>query len=122
MGLLYIGTSPSPPHFATDYLLSPLIAPDDLLARFPPLRVLCGEKDPLVDDSVIFSGRVRQVKLKARKCWDKVTQRYKEMKGLDLKRDELVQRILDELEHHPFGRDADEVVRMKILDGMGARI
>lgn len=62
MIILYIGPH-SRPDFATDYLLSPLLAPENLLMRFPKTYFLTGERDPLVDDTVIFAGRLRQAKL-----------------------------------------------------------
>jgi len=34
-----------------------------LLARFPKTYFMTGERDPLVDDTVIFAGRIRQAKL-----------------------------------------------------------
>jgi len=65
MAILYIGPHRNP-DFATDYHISPILAPDHLLAQFPPLLMQCGEKDPFVDDTVIFAGRVREAK-RARK-------------------------------------------------------
>lgn len=61
MAILYIGPYRNP-DFATDYHISPILTPDCLLAQFPPLMIQCGEKDPFVDDSVIFAGRVREAK------------------------------------------------------------
>jgi acetyl esterase/lipase len=61
MILLYIGPH-NRPNIATDYHLSPILAPDELLARFPKTYFLTGERDPLVDDTVIFCGRLRRVK------------------------------------------------------------
>lgn len=61
MIILYIGPHYRP-DFSTDYLLSPLLAPESLLARFPRTWMLTGERDPLVDDTVIFAGRLRQAK------------------------------------------------------------
>ncbi|KAK7687173.1 hypothetical protein QCA50_009677 [Cerrena zonata] len=61
MAILYIGPHRNP-DFASDYHISPLLAPAALLARFPPLLMSCGEKDPFVDDTVIFAGRVREAK------------------------------------------------------------
>ena len=61
MAILYIGPHRNP-DFATDYHLSPILAPAGLLAQFPPLLMQCGEKDPFVDDTVIFAGRVREAK------------------------------------------------------------
>jgi len=61
MAILYIGPHRNP-DFNTDYHLSPILAPAHLLAQFPPLLMQCGEKDPFVDDTVIFAGRVREAK------------------------------------------------------------
>ncbi|KAJ4368903.1 hypothetical protein N0V83_005985 [Neocucurbitaria cava] len=61
MIILYIGPHHRP-DFSTDFLLSPLLAPESLLARFPQTWMLTGERDPLVDDTVIFAGRLRQAK------------------------------------------------------------
>ena len=62
MIILYIGPY-NRPDFSTDFLLSPLLAPEALLAHFPKTYFLTGERDPLVDDTVIFAGRIRQAKL-----------------------------------------------------------
>jgi hypothetical protein len=61
MAILYIGPHRNP-DFATDFRISPILAPNELLAQFPPLLMQCGEKDPFVDDTVIFAGRVRDAK------------------------------------------------------------
>ncbi|CAL1707366.1 unnamed protein product [Somion occarium] len=61
MAILYIGPHRNP-DFASDYHLSPILSPSHLLAQFPPLLMSCGEKDPFVDDTVIFAGRVREAK------------------------------------------------------------
>ena len=61
MIILYIGPHHRP-DFGSDYLLSPCLAPDSLLAAFPRTWMLTGERDPLVDDTVIFAGRLRQAK------------------------------------------------------------
>ncbi|KAF6761258.1 Alpha/Beta hydrolase protein [Ephemerocybe angulata] len=65
MAILYIGPHRNP-DFYSDYRISPILAPPHLLAQFPPLLMQCGEKDPFVDDTVIFAGRVREAK-RARK-------------------------------------------------------
>ncbi|KAH9948538.1 alpha/beta-hydrolase [Amylocystis lapponica] len=65
MAILYIGPHRNP-DFNSDYHLSPILAPSHLLAQFPPLLMSCGEKDPFVDDTVIFAGRIREAK-RARK-------------------------------------------------------
>ncbi|KAK9324262.1 Alpha/Beta hydrolase protein [Lipomyces orientalis] len=64
MIILYIGPH-SRPDFTTDYLLSPVNAPSELLAKFPKVYMICGEVDPLVDDTVIFAGRLREAKRSA---------------------------------------------------------
>ncbi|KAI9733603.1 MAG: hypothetical protein M1834_003205 [Cirrosporium novae-zelandiae] len=61
MIILYVGPHYRP-DFSTDFLLSPVLAPEALLARFPKTYFLTGERDPLVDDTVIMAGRVRQAK------------------------------------------------------------
>ncbi|MCJ1388465.1 hypothetical protein MMC18_001312 [Xylographa bjoerkii] len=64
MIILYVGPH-NRPDFSTDFLLSPLLAPEALLAEFPKTCFLTGERDPLVDDTVIFAGRLRQAKYNA---------------------------------------------------------
>ncbi len=61
MIILYVGPH-ARPDFSRDYFLSPILAPDMLLAKFPKTYFLTGERDPLVDDTVIFAGRLRRVK------------------------------------------------------------
>jgi len=61
MAILYIGPHRNP-DFSTDYFISPILTPSSLLAQFPPLLMQCGERDPFVDDTVIFAGRVREAK------------------------------------------------------------
>lgn len=60
MAILYLGLAD--PDFERDYYISPILAPSSLLARFPSILVTCGEKDPFVDDTVIFAGRIREAK------------------------------------------------------------
>lgn len=62
MIILYVGPY-SRPDFTTDHLLCPAVAPSSLLTRFPKTYFLTGERDPLVDDTVLFAGRLRQAKL-----------------------------------------------------------
>jgi acetyl esterase/lipase len=61
MIILYVGPH-NRPDFSQDYLLSPILAPDVLLSKFPKTYFLTGERDPLVDDTIIFAGRLRRVK------------------------------------------------------------
>jgi hypothetical protein len=60
MAILYLGIAD--PDFERDYYVSPILAPSSLLAQFPTILLTCGEKDPFVDDTVIFAGRVREAK------------------------------------------------------------
>lgn len=59
MAILYIGPHRRP-DFGRDWGISPLLAPRELLAEFPRVLIECGERDPFVDDTVIFAGRVRE--------------------------------------------------------------
>ncbi|KAK6504648.1 hypothetical protein TWF481_006587 [Arthrobotrys musiformis] len=61
MVILYVGPD-NRPDFTTDFLLSPVVAPVSLLEMFPKSYFLTGERDPLVDDTVIFAGRLRRAK------------------------------------------------------------
>ncbi|SPO03313.1 related to hormone-sensitive lipase [Cephalotrichum gorgonifer] len=61
MIILYIGPH-NRPDFSTDYLLSPVLAPSAILEHFPKTCFLTGERDPLVDDTVIFAGRLTKIK------------------------------------------------------------
>lgn len=64
MIILYIGPH-NRPDFSTDFLLSPVLAPDAILAAFPKTYFITGERDPLVDDTVIMAGRIRRAKAAA---------------------------------------------------------
>jgi hypothetical protein len=63
MALLYLNGSPIPYNVTEDMYLSPaLTVPLEILEKFPPTYFLTGEKDPLVDDTVVFAARIRQAK------------------------------------------------------------
>ncbi|KIR53229.1 hormone-sensitive lipase [Cryptococcus gattii Ru294] len=66
MAILYIGPARNP-DFETDYYISPILTPSHLLAHFPPVYFISGERDPFVDDTIIFSGKIREAK-RARKA------------------------------------------------------
>lgn len=66
MAIFYLAESPLVPDLETDYYLSPIIAPLALLAKFPKTYMICGENDPLVDDTIIFMNRLRQAQSIAR--------------------------------------------------------
>ncbi|KAL7422192.1 hypothetical protein Q5752_002838 [Cryptotrichosporon argae] len=61
MAILYIGPRACP-DFETDYYISPILSPPHLLAYFPPVYLICGERDPFVDDTVLFAGKIREAK------------------------------------------------------------
>jgi hypothetical protein len=110
MAILYIGPHLNP-DFASDYHISPILTPAQILAKFPPLLLQCGEKDPLVDDTIIFAGRVREAK----------RQRREEIrKTLAVGRDNLddteLQRLEDELGHLEVESDEDWL-QMQIFSG-----
>lgn len=50
------------PDLSKNYYISPILTPASLLAQFPPVYLLCGERDPFSDDTLIFSGRLRDAK------------------------------------------------------------
>lgn len=87
MIILYVGPH-NRPDFTTDFLLSPLLAPEELLTRFPKTYFLTGERDPLVDDTVIFAGRIRQAKL----------HRFRERQDLGLEKSKLLFNEKDHVE------------------------
>ncbi|KAF8331118.1 uncharacterized protein EI90DRAFT_3016550 [Cantharellus anzutake] len=61
MAILYVGPKHNP-DFMTDYYISPIFAPSHLLSHFPPVLMICGERDPFVDDTIIFGGKIREAK------------------------------------------------------------
>ena len=62
MIILYLGDNIRP-DFSTEYLLSPIRAPEELLRNFPKVYMLTGERDPLSDDTVLFAGRLLEAHL-----------------------------------------------------------
>ncbi|KAF9108308.1 hypothetical protein BGX27_008399 [Mortierella sp. AM989] len=59
--VMYIGGDPTIDH-KSDYLVSPIHTPDHILAQYPRTYIVCGEKDPLVDDAIIFMAKLRRAK------------------------------------------------------------
>ncbi|KAK4047127.1 hypothetical protein OIV83_005579 [Microbotryomycetes sp. JL201] len=107
MALLYIGPN-NAPDMHSDYHISPIFTPANLLAQFPPVYLSCGERDPFVDDTVIFAGKLRDAK-EARKL-ELLAKENKfgeslRMSGSASKRDPI-------LEEHE-----DDWVDMRILEG-----
>ena len=58
--LLYLKNSPFDPQINTNYVLSPLLAPDTILDKFPKVSILVGDRDPILDDSIIFCAKLRR--------------------------------------------------------------
>lgn len=56
--MLYAGDTEC--DLSKDYLMSPLLAPEEKLGQFPKTYIICGEVDPLVDDTVLFGAKLRQ--------------------------------------------------------------
>ena len=79
MAICYVGPA-AKPDLSTNYYISPILTPDHILARFPPVSIICGERDPLADDSIIFTGKIREAKLR-RQAEARVAQ-YKQPEGL----------------------------------------
>ena len=110
MAILYIGPHLNP-DFASDYHISPILTPTQLLAKFPPLLLQCGEKDPFVDDTIIFAGRIREAKRQRREEIRKeLAMRHGNMD------DAAFQRLEDELSHLEVESDEDWL-QMQIFSG-----
>eukprot|EP00834_Sanchytrium_tribonematis_P000010 NODE_2_length_91304_cov_0.692462.p10 type:complete len:574 gc:universal NODE_2_length_91304_cov_0.692462:36997-38718(+) len=58
--LLYLKSSPVDPQISTNFVLSPLLAPDSILEHFPKVSILVGDRDPILDDSVLFAAKLRR--------------------------------------------------------------
>lgn len=116
MAILYIGPKNNP-DFATDYYISPILAPEALLAQFPRLYIICGEKDPFVDDSVILAGRLRTAKRNRREeARRKTAQRLGQMKaGLRMSKNDAASRDDDEI----LQQDEDDWLSLRIIEGWG---
>ncbi|KAJ1993186.1 hypothetical protein H4R33_000773 [Dimargaris cristalligena] len=63
MAIMYVGPNRRP-DFSRNYYLSPVVTPDYLLAQFPNTCLICGEKDPLVDDTIVLAARISEAKQK----------------------------------------------------------
>lgn len=52
----------------TDPIASPYFAADAVLCNFPPTLIFTSSEDPLLDDSVLFNGRLRSVGVSSKLC------------------------------------------------------
>src|SRR6266852_9502185 len=110
MAILYIGPHLNP-DFASDYHISPILTPAQLLAKFPPLLLQCGEKDPFVDDTIIFAGRIREAKRQRREEIRKeLAVRHGNVDDAEF------QKLEDELSHLEVESDEDWL-QMQIFSG-----
>lgn len=111
MAILYIGPNRSP-EFETDYYLSPILSPAKNLAHFPPVYLICGERDPFVDDTVIFAGKLREAKRARRRAAENgqpATRPGHHGDGLRL----------SEGPDHILRETDDDWVQMRIIEGWG---
>jgi hypothetical protein len=111
MAILYIGPHRNP-DFASDYHISPILAPSQLLAQFPPLLMQCGEKDPFVDDTIIFAGRVREAKRQRKDELRRLI--FDRMNGSAFRKTEDREALEDELDKLESEED-DDWVQMQIF-------
>ncbi|KAG0235969.1 hypothetical protein BGW42_004424 [Actinomortierella wolfii] len=61
MAIMYTGSNAifsNPDQYET----SPIRTPDHLLQQFPPVFIMSGQKDPLVDDSLLFMARLKRAR------------------------------------------------------------
>ncbi|CAD8063682.1 unnamed protein product [Paramecium primaurelia] len=47
---------------SSDPFINPMLLSDEILAKFPPTRLMCGTKDPLHDNTWAFASRLLKVK------------------------------------------------------------
>lgn len=101
MALMYLAKSPLKPDVTKDFYLSPILTPEIVLAQFPKTFIMCGEKDPLVDDTVVIAARLRQAKRKAHMEWKRL-------------------KDIDEIKSptHQFALDPEAQIKVKLLPGM----
>ncbi|WWD15824.1 hypothetical protein CI109_100248 [Kwoniella shandongensis] len=120
MAILYIGPRRNP-DFETDYYISPILSPPHLLAHFPPVYLICGERDPFVDDTVILAGKIREAK-KARRSAAETAAIGKSAKyGESLRMSTGRARIAGSSNFpDPILRETDDDwVQMRIIEGWG---
>jgi hypothetical protein len=116
MAILYIGPKRNP-DFETDYYISPILAPSHLLAHFPPVYLICGERDPFVDDTIIFAGRIREAKRARRAQAELASQGRSTRYGESLRMSSGPPK--DEIPDHILRETDDDWVQMRIIEGWG---
>jgi hypothetical protein len=123
MAILYIGPHRNP-DFETDYYISPILSPPHLLAHFPPVYLICGERDPFVDDTVILAGKIREAK-RSRRSAAEVEAQSKSAKfgeGLRMSTSKFSSSdggALGVVPDHILRETDDDWVQMRIIEGWG---
>lgn len=117
MAILYIGPKENP-DFETDYYISPILAPEKLLAQFPRVFFISGEKDPFVDDTVILAGKIRQAKrLRREEVRRRVMAKVGKVRaGLRMSQPSSG---LDKADEALLNEDEEDWVQMRIIEGWG---
>lgn len=116
MAILYVGPKRNP-NFETDYYISPILSPPHLLAHFPPVYLICGERDPFVDDTVIFAGKIREAK-RSRRAQAEALQTKSAKFGEGLRMSS-TSKITDDNLDHIIRETDDDWVQMRIIEGWG---
>lgn len=116
MALMYLGSSPLPIDFSTDHYLSPIVASDELLSQFPRTFFVCGEKDPLIDDTVFFASRLREAR---KRCGGKKRESDERLQDTHEEEDKVKVEDCDETyQSRPPRENRMEYVRVKIIEGL----
>lgn len=114
MAILYVGPKRNP-DFETDYYISPILSPSALLAHFPPVYLICGERDPFVDDTVILAGRIREAKRQRRAEAElKQTKSARYGEGLRMSASKS-----NDAPDHIIRETDEDWVQMRIIEGWG---
>ncbi|CDU25787.1 related to hormone-sensitive lipase [Sporisorium scitamineum] len=117
MAILYVGPKRQP-DLDHDYFLSPVVAPAHLLAEFPPVLFICGEKDPLCDDTVIMAGRIREAKLAKKADLEQRRAMASSRFGEGLRTTPISTGVQSKLPVDPIEQESPEDwVQMRIIEG-----
>ncbi|KAG0249846.1 hypothetical protein DFQ27_009760, partial [Actinomortierella ambigua] len=96
MAIMYTGSDTK---FALQdqYETSPIRTPDHLLQQFPPVFIMTGQKDPLVDDSLVFMARLKRARREAKESDDHDHHHHQSGNMIYLRQDKL--RIIQDVSH-----------------------
>ncbi|KAH8925054.1 alpha/beta-hydrolase [Atractiella rhizophila] len=64
MALCYVGENS--PDLTNNYMISPILGEPRLLEQLPPVYLICGERDPVVDDTLLWAAKIHQAKAQRR--------------------------------------------------------